>query len=374
MIELHRLAMNEVARNVGGRLAEVGGRAELGNGERATTLQDDPTAGTGPAGQAGRPAAGTASNPALRYVVRRTMLSVPVLLGVVIVTFLLLRLIPGDPAVFILGPHATAAQLEALRRQLGLTEPIWTQFWHYLDGLFHGDLGTSIYYQAPVASLVGQRLALTASLVVVATFFSIVITVPLAAHAATHQDRVSDHAIRLFSLAGLGLPSFWLGVILIIFFSVDLQWFPVGGYGTTFWQHLHSLVLPGLCAAFAIVPVLIRSLRVGMLEVLRADFVATARAKGLRPSRVTFVHVARNALIPTVTLLGVNIAYLIGGTVVIEKVFDLNGLGNLMLDAIGFRDFPVVQGIALVYALGVVVVIFLTDLLTARLDPRIRLR
>ena len=296
------------------------------------------------------------------------------LLGVVIVTFLLLRLIPGDPVVFILGPHASHAQILALRRQLGLDEPIWTQFWRYLDGLLHGRLGTSIYYQTPVASLVGQRLALTAWLVVVATFFAVVITVPLAAHAATHQDQVSDHGIRLFSLVGLGMPSFWLGIILIILFAVDLHWFPVGGYGTGFWEHLHSLVLPGLCAAFAIVPVLIRSLRVGMLEVLRADFVATARAKGLSRTRVTFVHVARNALIPTVTLLGVNIAYLIGGTVVVEKVFDLNGLGSLMLDAIGFRDFPVVQAIALVYALGVVIVIFLSDLLTARLDPRLRLR
>ena len=161
---------------------------------------------------------------------------------------------------------------------------------------------------------------------------------------------------------------------MIIFFSLDLHWFPVGGYGTTLWQHLYSLVLPGLCAAFAIVPVLIRSLRVGMLEVLGADYVATARAKGLRPSRVTFVHVARNALIPTVNLLGINIAYLIGGTVVIERVFALNGLGDLMLSSIGVNDFPVVQGVTLVYALGVIVVILITDLVTARLDPRIRLK
>jgi peptide/nickel transport system permease protein len=310
----------------------------------------------------------------LRYVVRRVLLSIPVVLGVVVVTFLLLRLIPGDPARTLLGMHAPAAAVAALRHQLGLDEPIWRQFWHYFYGLAHGNLGTSIYYQAPVASVIAPGLPLTGSLVLVATFFTIVITVPLAALAAMRQDRASDHAVRFFSLMGLGMPSFWFGIILIVLFSVDLHWFPVGGYGTSFWAHLHSLLLPGLCAAIGIVPVLIRSLRVGMLEVLSADYVATARAKGLRPSRVTFVHVARNALIPTVNLLGINIAYLIGGTLVIERVFALNGLGSAMLTAIDNRDFPVVQGVTLVYALGVIVVILITDLVTARLDPRIRLK
>lgn len=308
------------------------------------------------------------------YVVRRVLFSLPVVLGVVVVTFFLLRLIPGDPAQTLLGLHASPAAVAALRHQLGLDQPIWRQFWNYFDGLVHGNLGTSIYYQVPTSSLITSRLALTGALVLVATFFAIAITVPLAALAAMRQDRVSDHVVRLFSLIGLGMPSFWFGIILILLFSVHLHWFPVGGYGTTFWQHLDSLLLPGLCAAIGIVPVLIRSLRVGMLEVLGADYVATARAKGLRSSRVTFVHVARNALIPTVTLLGINIAYLIGGTVVIERVFALNGLGNLMLNAIDNRDFPVVQGVTLVYALGVIVVILITDLAAARLDPRIRLK
>ena len=225
---------------------------------------------------------GAFTSPGLRYVVRRTVLAIPVLLGVVVVTFLLLRLIPGDPARTLLSIHASDAAVRALRHQLGLDQPIWRQFWRYFDGLVHGNLGTSIYYKTPVASVIAPGLPMTAALVGVATFFSIVITVPLAALAATHQEQVGDHAVRLFSVIGLGMPSFWLGIILTIWFSLDLHWFPVGGYGTGFWQHLHSLVLPGFCAAFAIVPVLIRSLRVGMLEVLGADFVATARAKGLR--------------------------------------------------------------------------------------------
>lgn len=312
--------------------------------------------------------------PSLRYVFRRLLSSIPVVAGVVVVTFLLLRLVPGNPARTILGVHASPQRVAALDRELGLDRPIWDQFGRYVWGLLHGNLGTSLYYRTSVSSLVSSRVGVTVELVAIATVFSVLITVPLAALAATRQNRVSDHVVRLFSLVGLGMPSFWIGIILIILFGIDLHWFPVGGYGSGPWGQIHSLVLPGLCAAIGIMPVLIRSLRVGMLEVLGADFVATARAKGLRSSRVTFVHVARNALIPTINLLGINIAYLIGGTVVIERVFGLNGLGNLMLNAIDDRDFPVVQGVTLLYALGVIAVILITDVLSARLDPRIRLK
>lgn len=302
------------------------------------------------------------------------MSAIPVIFGVAIVTFLLLRLIPGDPARVLLGIHASPSAVASLHARLGLNQPIYQQLWSYLIGLLHGRTGVSIYYDVPVSSLIASHAAVTASLIAVATLFSIIITVPLAALAAARRDRPADHAVRLFSLVGLGMPSFFFGIILIIVFSVDLHWFAVGGWGLSFSDHLRSLVLPGLTAAIAIVPVLIRSLRVGMLEVIESDFVATARAKGLRGSRVLYGHVARNALIPTLTLLGINIAYLIGGTVVIERVFNLNGLGNLMLSAIGVRDFPVVQGVTIVYAIAVVLVNLLTDLTAARLDPRIRLR
>jgi peptide/nickel transport system permease protein len=297
-----------------------------------------------------------------------------VIFGIAIVTFLLLRLIPGDPARVLLGIHASPSAVASLRARLGLNQPIYQQLWSYLIGLLHGRTGVSIYYHVPVSSLIASHAAVTASLIAVATLFSVIITVPLAVLAAARRDRPADHAVRLFSLVGLGMPSFFFGIILIIVFSVDLHWFAVGGWGVSFSDHLRSLVLPGLTAAIAIVPVLIRSLRVGMLEVIESDFVATARAKGLRGSRVLYGHVARNALIPTLTLLGINIAYLIGGTVVIERVFNLNGLGNLMLSAIGVRDFPVVQGVTIVYAIAVVLVNLMTDLTAARLDPRIRLR
>ncbi len=310
----------------------------------------------------------------LRYAARRLAAAVPVVLGVAVVTFLLLRLIPGDPARAVLGIHASPQQVAQLRRQLGLDEPIYQQLWSFLVGLAHGNTGTSIYYKVPVSSLIWAALPVTASLVAVSAVFCVVITVPLATLAAARQDRPADHAVRVFSLVGLGMPSFFFGIILIIVFAVDLHWFSVGGWGTTFAEHLRSLVLPGLTAAIAIAPVLIRSLRGGMLEVIESDFVAAARAQGLRGPRVLLAHVARNALIPTVTLLGINIAYLIGSTVVIERVFDLNGLGNLMLNAIGVRDFPVVQGVTIVYAIAVVLINLLTDLTAAQLDPRVRLR
>jgi len=309
-----------------------------------------------------------------RYAARRLAAAVPVVLGVAIVTFLLLRLIPGDPARSVLGLHASPQQVAQLRRQLGLDEPIYQQLWSFLVALAHGNTGMSIYYKVPVSTLIGAAWPVTTSLVAVSAVFCVLITVPLASLAAARQDRTADHAVRVFSLVGLGMPSFFFGIILIIVFAVDLRWFSVGGWGTTFGGHLRSLVLPGLTAAVAIAPVLIRSLRVGMLEVIESDFVAVARAKGLRGSRVLLAHVARNALIPTVTLLGINIAYLIGSTVVIERVFDLNGLGNLMLNAIGVRDFPVVQGVTIVYAIAVVILNLVTDLVSARLDPRVRLR
>ena len=296
------------------------------------------------------------------------------MLGVAIVTFLLLRLIPGDPARAVLGVHASPQQVAQLRHQLGLDQPVYRQLWSFLAGLAHGSTGTSIYYKVPVSSLIWTALPVTASLVGVSVVFCVLIAVPLASVAAARQDRAADHAVRVFSLVGLGLPSFFLGIVLIIVFAVDVHWFNVGGWGTTVPEHLRGLVLPGLTAAIAIVPVLIRSLRAGMLEVIDADFVAAARAKGLRGPRVLLAHVARNALVPALTLLGINIAYLIGSTVVIERVFDLSGLGNLMLNAIGVRDFPVVQGVAIVYAIAVVIINLLTDLAIARLDPRVRRR
>jgi peptide/nickel transport system permease protein len=321
---------------------------------------------------AGRPRRGTGNR--LPYTVRRVLGAVLVLVGVTIATFLLLHAAPGNPAEQVLGQRATPAQLHTLEHQWGLDASLPSQFWRYIKQVARGDLGTSFVYGKSVTSLVGPRIGPTALLVTMAVIFALAITVPLAVLAASRRDSAADQAVRGFSVVALGLPSFWFGIVLIEIFAVNLKLLPVGGYGSGFGDHVKSLILPAVTAALAIVPLLIRSLRVGMLEVLDADFVAAARGNGLRQSRVLFHHVARNAAVPTVTLLGLNIAYLIGSTVIVENVFALNGVGSLLLQSIQNRDFPTVQGITLLLAVAVVIVNLITDLLAARLDPRIRLQ
>lgn len=310
----------------------------------------------------------------LRYAARRVAAAVLVVFGVTLATFLLMHLEPGDPARAVLGRHATAPAVAALRRQWGLNSSLPVQLGHFLSQLVQGNLGKSYIYNVSAASLIGGRIGQTAALVAVATVFAIIFTVPLSALAASRQNGVADHVVRALSVVGLALPAFWFGIVLIEVFAVRLHLLPVGGEGSGFGGHLESLVLPGLTASFAMAPILVRSLRVGMLEVMDAEFIAVARAKGLGELRVLFGHVARNALVPTVTLLGLNIAYLIGSTVIVEQVFNLNGLGSLLLSSILNRDFPVVQATTLVLGAGVVIVNLATDLLAARLDPRIRLR
>ena len=207
-----------------------------------------------------------------------------------------------------------------------------------------------------------------------AALFAVLITIPLAALAAAHKDGVEDHAVRTVTSVGLGMPAFWFGIVLIEIFALHLHVFPVGGLNGGLFGDLESLVLPALTASFAIIPLLVRSLRIGMVEVLDADFIAAARAKGLGGLRVLFFHAARNALVPTVALLGLNIAYLIGTTVIVEQVFALDGLGSLLLSSILNNDFPMVQAITLVFGTSVVLVNLVADLVVARLDPRIVLR
>jgi len=309
-----------------------------------------------------------------RYIAGRLAAAVLVVFGVSVVTFLFLHLEPGSAARTLLGEHATPRAIAALQREWGLNASLPSQFVRYINGIIHGNLGTSYIYQIPTSRLIGERIGLTAALVGLAALFAVVMTVPLATLAAAKKDQFADHVVRGLSVLGLGFPSFWFGIVLIEIFSVHLHVLPVGGIGSGFGGYLESLLLPAITAAIGIVPILVRSLRVGMIEILDAEFVATARAKGLREIFVLFSIVARNALIPTVTLLGLNIAYLIGSTVIVEQVFDLNGLGSLLLSSILNRDFPVVQAVTIVLGTSVVLINLVTDLLAARLDPRIRLR
>lgn len=307
----------------------------------------------------------------MSFVGRRLLQLVPVAVGVTIVVFFMIHLIPGDPARTILGIHATPRAIAELHREWGLNRPLLSQYWLFLDRLGHGNLGQSLIYGGSASSLIMQRLPATLWLIVYAAVLAVLISVPLAMIAATRKDGIRDHVVRAVPLLGLGMPPFWVGFLLIYGFAVNFRFFPVGGYGSGFLGHLHYMFLPALTVAIALSPVVIRSLRASMLNVLGADYVTTARSKGVPGLRLFVRHVLRNAVIPAVTVLGINIGYLIGGTVIIENVFAIPGIGQLMINSIFQRDFPVVQGVTLVFGVLVVLVNLLADMTYAWLDPRV---
>lgn len=310
---------------------------------------------------------------ALRALGRVLARVVPVMLGVVVAVFFLLRMVPGDPAAMILGDRATPQSIAALRAQLGLDLPLWQQFTDFCGGLItRFDTGDSLVTGVSTRDLILAKAPVSLGIVVLAVVLAILIAVPLAVTAALRQDGWADHVIRILPAVGMGMPLFWIGLLLIIVFGVQLRWFPVGGVGTGPGEPLRSLFLPALAVALGMAPPLIRSLRAQLIEVLHADFVTTLRAARVPERRIVFRHVLRGAALPTLTLLSVNTAYLIGGTLVVEKVFGINGLGTLLFQSIGTRDFPVVQGIALYCAVLVVVVTTLAGVLSAVLDPRLR--
>jgi peptide/nickel transport system permease protein len=261
----------------------------------------------------------------------------------------------------------------AVRHAWGLDQPLYVQYWKFMGRVVHGNLGDSLFYGVSAGHLVLQRLPVTLWLIIMAAILAVAIAVPLAAIAATKADRAADHAVRAVPLIGLGFPPFWIGIVLLLIFGLHLgREFPVGGYGSGFLGHLHSMFLPALCVALGLAPILIRSLRASLLEVLESEYVTTARSKGLSEKRILRKHALRNAIISTVSVLGVNIGYLVGGTLVIEQVFALPGIGQLMINSIFQRDFPVVQAVTLVFAVMVVLVYLLTDVAHALLDPRVR--
>jgi peptide/nickel transport system permease protein len=309
----------------------------------------------------------------LVFILKRMVALVPVLLGISFIVFFLIRLIPGDPAATLLGSHATPETVRALRTQMGLTEPLWHQYLTFLGHLLQGDLGYSYVYSSSVVDLITTSLPVTIWLLVSGTVFTLLIAVPLAVLAAARRNGIADNIIRAVPVVGLGLPSFWLGIMLILAFGLKLGWFPVGGYGNNLADHVRGIVLPGLTIALTLSPILIRSLRASMIDVLSSDYIVTAHSKGISTSRVVLGHALRNAAVSSVTVLGVNIAYLTGSTLVVERVFSLPGIGQQMINSILGRDFPTVQGITLTFAIMVVVVNLLTDLTHSALDPRVKL-
>jgi peptide/nickel transport system permease protein len=310
----------------------------------------------------------------LAYTLRRLAQLLPVALGVTMVTFLLVHLLPGDPAATVLGNRGTPQLIAQLHHQWGLDRSLPEQYWLFLGRLAHGDLGDSFLYRVPVRSMVVQRTPVTVFLLAYSTVLAVLIAVPLALLAARRKDAAADQAVRAIPVVGLGMPAFWIGLMLIILFASGDVWkvFPVGGYGTSFTGHLDSLFLPALTVAIGTAPLLIRSLRASLLGVLEADYITTARAKGLPERRVLIRHALRNGVMPMITVLGINLGFLIGATVVVEKVFALPGVGAMIFDGILQRDFSVVQGVTIVFAAFVVLINIVIDITYSLLDPRVR--
>ena len=302
---------------------------------------------------------------------KRFVQALPVLFGILLVVFLVVRLIPGDPARLMLGVHASDAKLAALREQLGLDQPIWQQFAQFVSHVARGELGTSLVFRRDVLEVILERLPVTISLVAFAVLLSVVICIPLAMLAAMRQGQLPDVVVRGGTTLALAIPGFWLGLNLLILLAVIFPLFPVSGYGKGFGDRIWHLFLPALTIAFSLAPILIRTLRASLIEIMAAPHVEFARTKGL-PERVLIRrHVLRNGLMATITILGVNIGWLIGGSVVVETVFTLPGIGALIISSVSARDFPMIQGIALIFGLMVIVINLITDLIYAALDPRV---
>jgi peptide/nickel transport system permease protein len=308
---------------------------------------------------------------ALLHVGRRAgQIAVTVVL-VAMLTFTLLHMLPGDPAIVLLGERANDATIAQLHRQMGLDQPILVQFWRYLMSLATLNLGDSLTMRIPVATLLVQRLPVTLALTLYALVLALLIAVPLAFVAALREGGIADTVIQVASQIGLSIPVFYLGLILLITLAAGLGWFPVGGIGDSFFEDIRALFLPALTLALSLAALLMRNLRAALIDVLQAEFVSFARAKGLPRRLLLLRHVLRNALVSTLTLLGIRIGGLVGGAVITETVFAIPGIGRLMIDSIFARDYAVVQGTILVIAVLVSLVFLVTDAVQAMLDPRV---
>ncbi|QDS35361.1 nickel ABC transporter permease [Brevibacillus brevis] len=302
------------------------------------------------------------------YIIRRLLQMIPVLLGVILVVFLIMQMVPGDPAVLLAGEGASEETIANMRTQLGLDQPIMVQYAQYVTNVFQGDLGTSLRSNLPVWDEIMARLPATIELALASIFVTVVLGMIAGIISATKQYSAADITIMVIALLGVSLPSFWLGLSLIYTFSVKLQLFPVAGWGT--WKHM---ILPAITLGTAGAAIVARMTRSSMLDVVRQDYIRTAKAKGLRETVIIYKHALKNALIPIITVVGLQFGFLLGGTVLVESVFAINGLGRLIVDAIRMRDLPVVQGGVLIASIIFVFVNLLVDVLYRYFNKRIDL-
>jgi ABC-type dipeptide/oligopeptide/nickel transport system permease component len=309
----------------------------------------------------------------LSYLIRRVALAVIVLFGLLVATFFIIHLVPGDPVSIVLAGRASPATIDRVRHQLGLDRPLWTQFWLYISHTFQGHFGTSFTLSTPVAQLIGQRLGASAALIGYGMLISLVLGVPLAILAAVRPNGWADNSIRAGTTLTFAMPGFWLGLMLALIFGLKLGWFPVAGYSGGLGGILRTLTLPALALGLALTAVVVRTLRSSLLEVLKTEYIEAARSRGLHELRVVGRHALRNSAMNTLTILSVNIGFLIGGTVVLEQVFQIPGLGSLLVEAVQKRDYQLVQALSLLAGAAVVLASLAADVVQAILDPRVRL-
>jgi peptide/nickel transport system permease protein len=307
----------------------------------------------------------------LSFIVGRVFQMIPVIIGVSLIAFFAIHFVPGDPVQIMMHGRATPETLAAAHTKLGLDQPLVVQYLSFIAKAVLGNLGTSIIQNADVSRIIGERLVPTTLLLIMSAIFSIVIALPLSILAARRADHPIDHLIRFTGVVGFAMPPFWVGILLMLFFGLYLNWFPISGYGRTFGDRLYHVLLPALTIALFLAPILIQSLRAAILDVMTSEYITVARAKGLSPWRILVKHALRNALMPVVTILAVNIGWLLSGAVVVEYLFSFPGLGSLLVRAVGQRDYPVIQGLSLVFAVLVLVVNLLADLSYMLIDRRV---
>jgi peptide/nickel transport system permease protein len=311
----------------------------------------------------------------LGYFVRRLLATIPVIGMVAFFVFALLYLTPGDPAAVIAGDIATVADIERIRHQLGLDQPLLTRFWSWASAVLRGDLGISIFTNLPVTQLIGQRVEPTLSLALCTLIIAVLVAVPMGVIAAWKAGRLIDRLVMLFSVAGFSIPVFVLAYLLIYLFAIDLDWLPVQGYTPLregLWPWLRHLILPSIALGTIYIALIARITRATMLDVLAQDYVRTAHAKGLAPGVVLMRHALKNAAVPIVTIIGIGVALLISGVVVTESVFAIPGIGRMTVDAIIRRDYPIIQGVILIFSAVYVLVNLAVDLSYRLFDPRIQ--
>ncbi|WP_462412700.1 ABC transporter permease [Neobacillus sp. Marseille-QA0830] len=308
------------------------------------------------------------------YILKRIFSLVPVLFVVSIVAFLLIYLTPGDPVSVMLGQEATAEQIEALREQMGFNDPLYIQYFHWLLNVLQGNLGDSYFMHMPVTTAIVEHLGPTLSIAVLAELIAIIIALPVGILAAKHRGSLLDQMVMGFTLTGMAIPSFLFGLLLMLVLGVNLGWLPVAGYqplNSGFWNYLQYLLMPGLALGIIQSALIARMTRSSMLEVLNADFIKTARSKGVKERAIIYIHALRNALLPILTVIGQSFGLLLAGAVVIETIFNIPGIGQLVLNSIQSRDYAVIQGVILLVAFFYVLINLVIDLLYMLIDPRV---